>query len=828
MKRALFLLISIFAAIAMRAATDNSEQVINSLIGKMTLEEKVSFCYGTGMGFRGLPRLGIPAVSCTDGPRGPNAQIGTTAFPCGTLFGATWNPSLIYKAGKVMGEETRALNRGVLLGPGCNILRDPLCGRFFEYYTEDPYLNGRIASSLVSGIQQSGVAACIKHFVCNNREENRNFYFSVVDDRTLHEIYLPAFKAAVDSGVLTVMTAANGVNYNYVSDDRKLLTDILKNQWGFRGFVMTDWLGTRSTEKAAFAGLDVSMPGGDNCSFGKPLLDAVRQGKVAESEIDDKVRRVLRVYQALGLLNKGKLLEDATINTPAHQQVAAEVANDGIVLLKNERQALPLNKQKIKNILVTGPNADKRFCVWAMGGSSWVQSPFEVTPLQGINKALGSSKVSYIPSDDLGGFSLIPPSILMSGKDKTGVNVRYYKKNDNNPVVSKVVDNINYMWEMKSPDPSISVDEFREARFDTWINPPVDGKYTLKFIVGGGTVYAYDNEWAGAPVVVADKNHDNGVETASLDLKAGQPYHLCLVYSRGTGDAALRVEMETPQSNASARQLNKLKSAAKKADAVIFVGGIDQSLDTEGRDRTSLAFPKIQESLINTLAKWNKNLNVVLINGSPLELGGILESSRSILEAWYPGMYGGDAIANILFGDANPSGRLPFTWAKSLDDYPCRKLAKEDNINVLYTDSLNVGYRYFVKHRKDILFPFGYGLSYTKFSYSNLTVKKQNGKIECQVTVKNNGDCDGADVVQLYVRPLNPFISRPLRELKAFQKIFLKQGECQRPTFQLDDNAFSYYDIKHGDWTKDPCSYTIEIGNNAIDIVASEELTIHN
>jgi len=827
-KRAIIItsLLSLLILSNIRASSSEDELKINNIIKALTLEEKVSFCYGTGMGFRGIPRLNIPEIGCCDGPRGPNAQVGTTAFPCGTLLGATWNPDIVEQAGKVMGEETRALNKGVLLGPGCNILRDPLGGRFFEYYTEDPFLNGKIASAHVRGVQSQGVAACIKHFACNNRENNRNLYFSVIDDRTLNEIYLPAFKEAVDNGVLTIMTAANGLNYNYVSDDRKLLTDILKNKWGFQGFVMTDWLGTRSTEKAAFAGLDVSMPGGDNCGFGKPLLEAVKQGRVSEAEIDDKVRRVLHVYNALGFLDNGKLHDGATLNTPEHQQIAEETAKQGIVLLKNKDKALPLNKNKIKNILVTGPNANKPFCVLAMGGSSWVQPPYEITPLEGIKKIAGENKITYISSDELGGFTLIPQSMLKANDNENGVNVRYYKKGAGEPVVSKTVNNINYMWEMKSPDPAIKVDEFREARFDTWIYPIVDGKYALKFIVGGGSALVYNNEWGGAPIAIVENSRNNGIETANIDMKKGIPFHLCLIYSRGTGDAAIRVEIETPQSEVAAKQLANIKKVAKNADAIVFVGGIDHSIDTEGRDRASLVFPKAQETLINTLAKFNKNMNVVLINGSPLELGGIIENSKSLIEAWYPGMEGGNAIASVLFGEKDPSGRLPFTWAKKLEDYPCLKLASQDDMNVLYTDSLNVGYRYFDNHPQDVQFPFGHGLSYTTFGYSDFMLQNKGDKVECRLTLKNTGSYDGADVVQIYVRPVNPSINRPVRELKAFKKVFLKKGESRQIEFTLDDSAFSYYDVTRGDWKKDLCDYVIEVGKNSETIVLSQNISL--
>lgn len=797
------------------------------LLSSMTLEEKVSLCAGGDCGFKGIPRLDISCLGLTDGPRGPNAQVGTTAFPCGVLFGSSWNPSMVEKAGKVMGEETRALGRRVLLGPGLNILRDPLGGRFFEYYTEDPYLNGAIAVADIKGIQSEGVVACAKHFVCNNREDNRNFYMSVVDDRTLHEIYLPAFKAAVqDADVGTIMTSANGVNYEFVSDSRKLLTDILKNKWGFRGFVMTDWLQTRSTEKAAFAGLDVSMPGGDNCGFGKTLLDAVKSGKVPVSVIDDKVLHILSVYERVGALDGRDLTKGAVLNSKEHQQTARQIAEEGVVLLKNEKAMLPLNATKIKNILVTGPNADKRFCLLAMGGSSWVESPYEVTALKGIRNLLGDAKVTYISSDDLGGFKVIPQNALEPINGQKGFSGRYFVKGKDEATLQRVEPKVDFMWEMKSPDPSIKVEDFREARFDAKIMPPVDGKYTFRFIVGGGSALVYNGEWAGAPIAIADPNRGSGTVTAAVDLKKGIPYHLCAIYSKGIGDAAFRIEWETPQSQLAKSQLSKIEKAARRADAIVYVGGIDYSLDTEGRDRKSLTFPLVQESLINRLSKYNKNLNVVLINGSPLELGGWLSSARSVVEAWYPGMEGGSAIANVLFGKVNPSGRLPFTWPKKLEDVPALKLGYQDNDNVVYSDSLMVGYRYYDTKNVDTQFPFGYGLSYSKFDFSDLKVNGKGDNVVGSVKVTNNSKIDGDEVVQVYVHPINPSIFRPVHELKYFKKVFVKAGDTVSVDFVLNKGAFSYYDVHVGDWIVDKCNYEIEIGRNSRLIVLKAPVSL--
>lgn len=798
---------------------------IERLLSNMSLEEKVSLCSGGKPalnGFRGIPRLKIPAVGCADGPRGV-ALNGTTAFPCGVLFGATWNPELIEKAGKVMGEEARAFRRGVLLGPGVNIQRDPLGGRFFEYYTEDPYLNASIAVGMIKGVQSEGVAACAKHFACNNRENNRTFYMSIVDDRTLNEIYFPAFKAAVQQAdVATIMTSANGINYEYVSDSRKMLTDILKNKWGFKGFVMTDWCQTRSVEKAAFAGLDVSMPGGNDCGFGNALLKSVKEGKVSINDIDDKAKRILGVYDRIGILDGYDIQKGARINTKEHQTIAKEVAENGMVLLKNKKKVLPLDRNKIKNVLITGPNADKRFCLGLLGGSSGVESSYEISVLKGIKDLIGDQKVTYISSDDLGEFRVIPEQLLKPINGIRGFNGRYYVKGKNDPVLTRTDKGIDFMWKQGSPDKNIDVKDFREARYDAEIMPPVDGKYVFRFTVSGGNAIAYNDEWDGAPIAIINPKKGTGETTADIDMKRGIPYHLCVIYTKDIGDTGIKIEWETPQSSGTKEQLAKIDKAAKKADAVIYVGGSDHSLDTEERDRVSMTFPTIQENLINRLAKINKNMNVVLINGSPLEIGGWLSHVKSVLEAWYPGMEGGTAVADILFGKVNPSGKLPFTWPKKLEDVPCHKLGFQDNDYILYNDKLMVGYRYYDTKNVEPQFPFGYGLSYSNFVYSDLKVKKEGeNEVSGSVKLKNAGKRDGYETVQVYVKPVDPAIDRPVHELKYFKKVFVKAGESVTVDFVLKKDAFSYYDVHKGDWTVDKCNYEIEIGKNSREIVAS-------
>ena len=797
---------------------DGREAKIQKILSQMTLEEKVSLCSGNG-GYKGVPRLGIPNVNLTDGPRGPHGD-NSTGFPCGIGMAATWNPALMEAAGRVMGEETRSFGCSVLLGPACNILRDPVGGRFFEYYSEDPYLDAEITVPVVRGIQSTDVAACLKHYACNNRERNRNFYFSVVDDRTLHEIYLPAYKAAVEqAGLWSVMTSANGVNFEYVSDSRKLLTDILKERWGFDGVVITDWLQTRSTEKAAFAGLDISMPGGDNCGFGKPLLEAVRKGTVPESFIDDKVTRILRMYDRIGILDgDGDVVRGFQRNTPEHRAIAREVAEEGMVLLKNEGGILPLDPKKVKSILVTGPNATLHTCAWAMGGSSWMLSTDETTILDGVKEAFGAKKVTYLDFAELGGFQEI----------EADVNARYYVKGQDQPTLSRTEKGINFMWEMRSPDEEkVPVDNWREARFDFTVIPPADGKYTFRFTAGGGDVFALNGEWGGAPVaVVHAANAGHGTSTGSVDLKKGVPYQLCVIYTKGKGDASLHIDWTTPQTENAAMQWKKLEKAARKADVVLFVGGLDMNLDTEGRDRSSLLFPALQEEAINRLAKLNKKTIVTLVNGSPLELGGWMDNVPAILESWYGGIDGGTAVAGILSGKVNPSGRLTFTWPKKYADTPIVKLGWEDNDIIHFTDSLMVGYRYYDTHDVEPEFAFGYGLSYTTFEYGDLQAHAENGSVRGSVTVRNTGRRDGKETVQVYVRPLSPSVFRPAHELKAFRKVEIAAGEQAEVRFELGPEAFSYYDVGIGDWRLDPGEYLIEIGTDSRHIVRSQKVTV--
>jgi len=793
------------------------EKKVVTILDQMTLEEKVAMCNGAGgMRFSGVPRLKIPGMVCEDGPRGPHGGS-TTAFPVGVAFGATWNPELIEQAAEVMGSESRALGKNMLLGPGVNIQRDPLGGRFFEYYTEDPFLNGRLAVAYVKGVQSRKVAACLKHFACNNREDNRNEYMAMVDERTLNEIYLPAFKAGVqEGGAWAVMTAANGLNGDYCSDSKYLLNDTLKQKWGFDGMVLTDWLGTRSTAKAAFAGLDVAMPHSDDSKFGRPLLQAVKNGSIPVSIVDDKARRVLRTVARVGLLDGASPTSGGVLDTPQHYEMSRHVAEESLVLLKNDKHLLPLDAAKTQKLVVVGPNANQRFCLPGLGGSSWQLSAYEVTPLQGVQQAVGPhAEVQYFSSDDLGSFEVIPAGAMQEQNGRKGFSAKYYNGGDSHPAVERTEPQLNFLWEMRSPDLArIRPEKFR-AQFTGSILPPVTGTYTLRVTAGAGSAWIFVDREGGAPLAISDSGQGIPSATACVQLQAGKPFFIRIEYSKSKGDGLCRLEWALPSND---KKNSQLLAAAKAADAVLVFAGIDHSLDSEGRDRLNMKFPDAQQRLIRQLAAANPRTVVTLINGSPLELDGWINTVPVVLEAWYPGMEGGTAIANVLFGKVNPSGKLPFTWPKRLEDSPACALGSQNNDRVDYKEGILVGYRYFDTQQVEPQFPFGYGLSYTTFGFKKLNVMPKAGGVTVAVTVKNTGQTAGAETVQLYVREMAPVVARPVHELKAFRKIRLAPGEAREVKFDLGREAFSYFSPESGGWIMHPGGFEIQIGESSRDL----------
>lgn len=703
------------------------EQRVEDALSRMTLEEKVAMCHAQSkFSSAGVPRLGIPENWMTDGPHGIRPEVlwdewdqaGWTndsciAFPALTALAATWNKDMSALYGKSIGEEARYRNKNVLLGPGVNIYRTPLNGRNFEYMGEDPFLASKMVVPYIQGVQANGVAACVKHFALNNQEVDRHTVNVNVDDRTLYEIYLPAFKAAVQEGkAWAIMGAYNKYKGQWACHNQYLLNDILRGEWGFDGVVVSDWGGVNSTQEAIYHGLDMefgSWTNGlsegtsnayDNYYLSKPFLKLLKSGEVKEEEVDKKVRNILRLAFRTTMNTKRPW---GSFGTDEHALAGRHIAEEGIVLLKNDNAVLPLDLNKTKKILVVGENAIKAMTVG--GGSSSLKARYEVSPLDGIKKRVGSQ--------------------------------------------AEVVYARGYVGD-------------------------ASGNY-------------------------------NGVHS-------GQDLTETRSESELIADAV---------------------NQAKSADVVIFIGGLNKSdnQDSEGHDRKSLGLPYDQDKLISELVKANKNLVVVNVSGNAVAMPWVKEVP-SIVQTWYNGTESGTALASILLGDVNPSGKLPFTFPVKLDDVGAHKLDAYPGVNkeADYKEGIFVGYRWVDKEKIKSLFSFGYGLSYTTFEYGKVTADKKevtrDGKISFTVKVKNTGARDGAEIVQLYISDLKSSLLRPLKELKGFEKVYLKAGEEKEVTMSIDKSALSFFDAAKHEWVAENGDFEALIGASSSDIKSKVKFTL--
>ena len=712
---------------AYQDATLPLEERIEDALSRMTLEEKVAMLHAQSkFSSAGVPRLGIPEVWCTDGPHGIRPEVlwdewdqagwtndSCTAFPALTCLAATWNPAMSALYGKSIGEEARYREKDVLLGPGVNIYRTPLNGRNFEYMGEDPYLASRMVVPYVQEVQKNGVAACVKHFALNNQETRRLSVDVVVDDRALYEIYLPAFKAAVEEGgAWAVMGAYNKYKGQHCCHNEYLLNDILKGDWSFDGVVISDWGGVHDTEESIRNGLDMEfgtwtdgLRSGtrnayDNYYLAHPYLDLLRKGAADVKTLDDKVRRVLRLIFRTAMNTQKPF---GSLNSPEHLAAARRIAGEGMVLLKNENGTLPLDAAATKRLLVVGENAVKMMTVG--GGSSSLKVRHEVTPLEGLRAAAEAA----------------------------------------------------------------------------------------------GCEVVYERGYVGDPT-----GSYNGVTT-------GQDLSETRTEERLIADAV---------------------AAAKEADAVIFIGGLNKSWgqDSEGGDRQSYGLPYAQDRVIEALAAANPRLAVVLVSGNAVAMPW-LDRVPAVLEAWFSGSEAGNALADVVFGKVNPSGKLPFTFPVRLEDNGAHALGEfPGGDSVRYNESLFVGYRWHDTKVIKPLFAFGHGLSYTTFEIGNLRLSTDrldaDGSLTLRVDVTNTGDRPGAEVVQLYIGDDESFVPRPVKELKGFAKVSLAPGETQTVEFGITPEALSYYDDTKGAWTAEPGLFTAYVGAASDDIRGSVDFTL--
>ena len=794
------------------------EARVNDLFGRMTQDEKLGFLTGTGFTTQPLPRLGVPAMSMADAEQGvrggqDSTQGPATQFPSGVTMASSWDPVLVGRIGGAIGEE--ALNKGtgvqVLLGPAVNIQRSPLGGRNSEYFGEDPFLAGRLAVGYIRGMQSTGCAACVKHFAANNEEVDRNTVNVTVDERTLREIYLPAFESAATEGhAWSVMASYNRVGGYYATADKYLLSGILKDDWGWDGLVMSDWGAVHETAGVIAAGNDLEMPGGAYLTQDK-VARALRSGRITQAEIDDSVKRILRTIIRVGLLDGPRTIDHSSINSPAHQKLAYDAACGGMVLLKNKNSILPLDAAKIKSIAVIGPGA--KGMQFGSQGSPSVQPFYSIEPLDGIKTRVGSGvTVNYAAGLRVG--IPVPASALNPlVETENGLRGEYFTNRNlgGQPALTRVDPALQFDWSQDSPDLRLPRTEF-SVRWTGTLTAQAAGHYALSLSGDDGYRLFLDGKQ------VIDHWFEGGVSTQTVDadFTANSRHSLRIEYFQATGPASLRLDWILPGHSTFADATD----AAKNSDVAVVVV-TTAGMEGEGQDRASMALPGDQDALIKAVAAANPKTIIVLNNGTPV-LMPWLAQVPGLVEAWFPGDEGGHALASVLFGDVNPSGKLPTTLGARREDYPDFGHFPGVGGQVTYAEGIYVGYRHFDKARIAPLFPFGYGLSYTSFRYGPLRLSSPtlspSGAVTVSVPVTNTGKREGAEVVELYVHDPSPKVDKALRELKGFGKVALLPGQTKTVTLTLRPRDLAYCDVPGQQWKADAGVYDIQVGASSRDI----------
>lgn len=722
---------------------------IEKLIAQLTLQEKVDMIHGNGFfATKGVERLGIPPFITSDGPRGVRKDFENDSWkevglsydyvsylPCNTALAATWNRALAHSAGKLLGKEARGRGKDMILAPGINIMRSPLCGRSFEYMGEDPYLVSELVVPLIQGVEENDVAACVKHYAVNNQETRRLDVNVEVSERALREIYLPGFEAAVKKGkVKGIMGAYNKLRGTHCCHHKYLFEEVLRKEWGFEGITVSDWGGVHDTKEALFNGLDMEMSvtkDFENYYMANPMLQMIARGEVdkktALAKIDEKVRHILNVMNKLHMLDGER---NAGCYNDYHDKVALrQTARESIVLLKNEKNILPLDRRKIKRLLVVGENANRQHAPG--GGSAEIKALYEITPLMGIHMLLGgNTEVVYKPG--------------------------YYNEDIGN----------------------------------IWANTG-------------------DSENGQA-----DSLNQDSAESAVSNI------------------AAVSEEKKRYQQKMNEKYRKEALEAAKDADAVIFVGGLTHDYDTEGQDRADMKLPYEQDRLIAELLKIRPDTVVTLVAGSPVDMSAWLDDASSLIYSWYAGMEGGMALAEVIFGDMNPSGRLPETFPIREQDCPAGVLGEFPGGDAVhYGEDIFVGYRYYDTYDVPVAFPFGYGLSYTDFVMTGIRAEvledtAESKAVKVSFDISNIGSRAGAAVAQIYIADKYPKVKKAAKELKAFEKIYLEAGEMREISLMLEREAFTYYDEASHSFRADAGSYMLLLAKNAEEIVDVTEIEL--
>ncbi|MGO9640818.1 MAG: glycoside hydrolase family 3 C-terminal domain-containing protein [Candidatus Acidiferrales bacterium] len=826
MRRAWAWRIGLVVALAMQLVRAQSaqpsaadvERRVDSLLSQMTLDEKIELLGGRdNMYTKAIPRLGIPSLKMSDGPVGVRVYGPSTAYTAGIALAASWDEDLAHQVGASMGRDARARGVHIILGPGMNIYRAPMNGRNFEYFGEDPYLASRAAVGEIEGIQSQGVMATAKHFVANNMEYGRMDHSADMDERTLREIYLPAFEASVrEAKVAALMDAYNLVNGVYMTQNSHINTEIAKKEWGFDGIIMSDWGATHDGIAAANGGLDLEMPSAEYMTP-ETLHAAIQQGTVSVATIDDKVRRILRKAIQFGFLDRDQLDDSIALYNEDSNRVALEEALEGMVLLKNDGSLLPFDKTKLKSIAVIGPDA---YPAVPGGGGSSKTTPFRATSfLEGISDALvgSNTKVLYSPGSPNAStvFDATKFTTTAAGGE-AGLAGEYFNNTtlEGAPALVRTDARIHFNWGHRGYRPGGPHSRY-SVRWTGYYTPTASGQYT--FYVGGQDGFRlYVND----QIVMDEWDWEStDLQLQSFSLEAGKPVKVRLEYFDDSGSASIGFGVapgDTPE-------IEQAKKTAAKADVVVVCVGFDPTVEGEGRDRT-FRLPNGQDQLIQAVASVNHNVVVVLTAGGAVDMTGWIDRVPALMDVWYPGQEGGRALAKILLGDVSPSGKLPASFERRWEDNPTYHSYYPQNgdKHVQYTEGVFLGYRYYDRAAVKPLFPFGFGLSYTKFQYSNLSVtpgaSSNPDTVAVSFDIKNAGSRAGAEVAELYVGDSHSNVPRPVKELKGFARVSLQPGETQRVTLHLNRRSFSYYDVKNHGWRSEPGEFSILVGSSSAQI----------
>ena len=800
------------------------ENRVNSILEKMTVEEKIEVLGGfNDFDTRPIPRLGIPALKMSDGSMGVHDYGLTTAYPAGIALAASWDVDLAHQFGVAMGNDARARGVHFILAPGMNIYRAPMNGRNFEYFGEDPFLASRMAVNEIEGMQEQGVIATAKHFAGNNSEFARMTLSSDIDERTLREIYLPAFEASVkEAKVGAVMDAYNLVNGVYMTANNHLNNEILKKEWGFNGIVMSDWGATHDGVAAANGGLDLEMPSPSFMNR-EALLPALKDGRISIETIDDKVRRILRKAIEFGFFDGQQADTSIPFYRQEGRQVALEEARGGMVLLKNAGNLLPLDESKLKTVAVIGPDA---YPAVISGAGSAETKPFNaVSYLEGISNRLGT-KVKVLYDVDV---PVLDPvfensDFVTAPGGESGLKGEYFDNEDlkGSPVLVRTDRHVHFDWGEGSFAPGQPVDHFA-IRWTGYFIPKESGDYQFFTSADDGVRLYIDDE----RTIDDWLPHSQTLDTCSKHLEGGKAYKIRLEYFDSVSTAIVGFGVTRADSYVG----NKTKALAAKADAVIICVGFDDKTEGEGFDRR-FQLPGGQDELIRQISAVNKNTIVVITAGGNVDMTQWIDKVPALLDAWYPGQEGGTALTQILFGDYSPSGKLPASFERRWEDNPAfhSYYPAKGESRVQYSEGVFVGYRHYDRSATKPLFPFGFGLSYTTFTYSNVSVTPASGNLDQPVTVsfevKNVGRREGAEVAEVYVGDPHASIPRPVKELKGFAKLSLKPGESKQVSIHLDRRAFSFYDVGQKNWNTEPGLFDILIGGSSDKIQLRSTFTL--